>query len=349
MTVESDDIDTRINNGIGFITLNRPKAINSLTHAMVRTMSAILTRWANDDTIRAVILNGAGERGLCAGGDVVAIYHSARAGNTAAQEFWFDEYRLNAQIGSYPKPYIAVMDGIVMGGGIGVSAHASVRIVTDRSSIAMPEVGIGFIPDVGGTYLLSRCAGGLGLYTALTGAPCSGSDAIALGLADYYIPHDACEAFTATVVNDSIATAIHRYALEPPPSNLLRSRGWIDSCFDMTNPHQSVSDIVAALASHPDASAQEAAKLITTRSPIALAVTLASLRRASTMSTLKDILVQEYRVSCAALRSHDLIEGIRAQIVDKDRNPAWSPASPEEVTTSAIESYFTPAEPDLTF
>ena len=174
MPADSHEIPTRVHGGVGFITLNRPSAINSLTHSMVIAMHQTLSDWAGDDEVRAVVVDGAGERGLCAGGDVVAIYHSAKADGAEARAFWFDEYRLNATIGRYPKPYVALMAGIVMGGGVGVSAHGNVRVVTDNLKIAMPEVGIGFIPDVGGTYLLSRAPGRLGLHAALTGAPFSG-------------------------------------------------------------------------------------------------------------------------------------------------------------------------------
>ena len=180
---------TRVDGRVGFITLNRPRAINSLTHSMVTAMDAVLHDWADDAAIDAVVLTGSGDRGLCAGGDVVALYHSAKAGGAEARKFFFDEYRLNARIGSYPKPYVAVMDGIVMGGGVGVSGHGSVRVATETCKIAMPEVGIGFIPDVGGTYLLSRAPGGLGLHAALTGAPFGAGDAIAMGFADHHIPH----------------------------------------------------------------------------------------------------------------------------------------------------------------
>lgn len=200
MTAQSDEILTRVRGGVGLVTLNRPKAINSLTHHMVTVLDQVLTSWAEDAAITAVVLDGAGERGLCAGGDVVAVYESAKAGGEDVRRFWWDEYRLNAKIGRYPKPYVAIMDGIVMGGGVGVSAHANVRVVTDRSKIGMPEVGIGLIPDVGGTYILSRAPGLLGLHAALSGAPFSGADAIALGFADHYVPHEKLEAFTAAVV-----------------------------------------------------------------------------------------------------------------------------------------------------
>ncbi len=347
MTSDADlaEILTRVEDGVGFLTLNRPKAINSLTHTMVTTMAAVLTEWANDDAVRAVILSGSGERGLCAGGDVVAIYDSARADGAASRRFWFDEYRLNAQIGRFPKPYVALMDGIVMGGGVGVAGHGNVRIATDTSKIAMPEVGIGFIPDVGGTYLLSRAPGGLGLHAALTGAPFGGADAIALGFADHYVTHDNLNAFTTAVITDGLDAALSQYTEDPPPSQLVAQQDWINQCFAA----DTVPEIVAALQGHDASPAHDAANLIMSRSPIALAVTLASVRRAAKLNTLEDVLVQEYRVSCQSLKSHDLVEGIRAQIVDKDRNPKWSPPSMEVVTATDVEAYFTPADRDLTF
>ena len=345
MSADTDEILARVDGGVGFLTLNRPKALNSLTHTMVTALDTTLTAWSDDDTVRAVVVNGAGERGLCAGGDVVAIYHSAKAGGADARQFWFDEYRLNARIGRYPKPYVAYMDGIVMGGGVGVSAHGDVRVVTDTSKIAMPEVGIGFIPDVGGTFLLSRAPGNLGLHAALTGGPFSGADAIALGFADHYVAHDDLAAFTTTLVTDGVDAALRDHAQEPPPSTLLAQREWIDDCYA----GDTVTDIVAALRSHGEGPANDAADLIATRSPVALAVTLAAVRRAAALDTLEDVLVQEYRVSCASLRSHDLVEGIRAQLVDKDRNPTWSPASLDAVADGDVDAYFAPADPDLTF
>ncbi|MDA2991103.1 MAG: enoyl-CoA hydratase/isomerase family protein [Actinomycetota bacterium] len=345
MSADTDEILARVDSGVGFLTLNRPRALNSLTHTMVTALDTTLTAWSDDDTVRAVVVHGAGERGLCAGGDVVAIYHSAKAGGADARQFWFDEYRLNARIGRYPKPYVAYMDGIVMGGGVGVSAHGNVRVVTDTSKIAMPEVGIGFIPDVGGTFLLSRAPGNLGLHAALTGGPFSGADAIALGFADHYVAHDDLAAFTTTLVTDGVDAALRDHAQEPPPSTLLAQREWIDDCYA----GDTVTDIVAALRSHGEGPANDAADLIATRSPVALAVTLAAVRRAAALDTLEDVLVQEYRVSCASLRSHDLVEGIRAQLVDKDRNPTWSPASLDAVADGDVDAYFAPADPDLTF
>lgn len=345
MTDGSDEVLTEVDGSVGLITLNRPKAINSLNQRMVDDLTAILTGWAGDEAVRAVVLSGAGERGLCAGGDVVSIYHSARKDGAEARRFWRDEYLLNAQIADFAKPYVAVMDGIVMGGGVGVSAHANTRVVTDTSKIAMPEVGIGFIPDVGGVYLLSRAPGGLGLHAALTGAPFSGADAIAMGFADHYVPHADIEAFRRAIVGDGVENALAKYAVEPPPSELAAQRDWIDDCFA----RDTVEDIVAALAGHGAGPANDAANLIATRSPIALSVTLEAVRRAAELETLKDVLVQDYRVSSASLRSHDLVEGIRAQLIDKDRNPKWSPAQLAAVTAADVEAYFTPVDDDLSF
>ena len=345
VTDESDEVLTRVDGNIGLITLNRPKAINSLNQQMVDALRAILTRWADDDAVRAVVLSGAGERGLCAGGDVVSIYHSARKDGVEARRFWRDEYLMNAQIAEFSKPYVAVMDGIVMGGGVGVSAHANTRVVTDTSKIAMPEVGIGFIPDVGGVYLLSRAPGGLGLHAALTGAPFSGADAIAMGFADHYVPHADVEALRNAVVADGVENALAKYAIEPPPSELAAQRSWIDECYA----GETVEDIVTSLRGNGSAPANDAADLIATRSPISLSVTLQAVRRAATLKTVEDVLVQDYRVSSASLRSHDLVEGIRAQLIDKDRNPKWSPATLAEVTKADIEAYFAPVDDDLSF
>jgi enoyl-CoA hydratase len=345
VTAENQDVLATVDNRVGFLTLNRPKAINSLTHSMVTTLHEVLRGWEHDDDVREVVLFGAGERGLCAGGDVVAIYHSARADGAEARRFWRDEYLLNSYIGRYPKPFTALMDGIVMGGGVGVGAHANTRVVTDRSRIAMPEVGIGFVPDVGGTYLLSRAPGHLGLHAALSGAPFLAADAIAMGFADHYVPHEALHNFRRAVVADGVDGAVQRYAVVPPSSELVAQRAWIDECYD----GETVADIVAALRGHDADLANDTAKLIASRSPSALSVTLQAVRRAAKLDTLEDVLRQEYRVSCSVLRTHDLVEGIRAQLVDKDRDPKWSPASLAAVSADDVEAFFAPVDDDLTF
>jgi enoyl-CoA hydratase len=342
---ENEDVLVIVENGVGLITLNRPKAINSLTHPMVTAMSKVLTDWEQDDRVHAVVVSGAGERGLCAGGDIVAIYHSAHADGSEARQFWYDEYLLNAQIGRFNKPYVALMDGIVMGGGVGVSAHGSVRVVTDTTKMAMPEVGIGFIPDVGGTLILSHTPGLLGHHAALTGAPFDGADAIALGFADHFVPHDKLPAFKAAIVADGIEAAVKAHAIEPPPSHLLAQRDWIDHCYA----GDTAEDIVAALRGHDAGPANDAANLIASRSPVSVSVALEAIRRAAKLDTLEDVLRQEYRTSVGALRSHDLVEGIRAQVIDKDRNPKWSPASLAAVTSADVEAYFAPADRELEF
>jgi enoyl-CoA hydratase len=342
---ENEDVLVTVDRGIGLITLNRPKAINSLTHRMVSAISQALTEWRDDDDVTAVVLSGEGERGLCAGGDIVAVYNSARGDQNLNRTFWWDEYLMNGYIARYPKPYVSLMDGIVMGGGVGVSAHGSHRIATDTTKMAMPEVGIGFIPDVGGTYILSRAPGLLGHHAALTGAPFGAGDAIAMGFADHFVPHDKLSEFKAAIVADGIDPALAAYATEPPASDLLAQRGWIDDCFA----GETVEDIVAALRGHDAAPAVEAANLIMTRSPVSVSVALEAVRRAAKLDTLEDVLRQEYRTSCGSLRSHDLVEGIRAQVIDKDRNPKWSPASLAAVTPADVEAYFAPQNPDLTF
>jgi enoyl-CoA hydratase len=342
---ENEDVLVTVENGVGLITLNRPKAINSLTHPMVIAMSKVLTDWEHNDDVHAVVVDGAGERGLCAGGDLVALYHSARADGSEARQFWYDEYVLNAQIGRFSKPYVALMDGIVMGGGVGVAVHGSVRVVTDTTKMAMPEVGIGLIPDVGGTLILSRAPGLLGLHAALTGTPFDGADAIAMGFADHYVPYEKLADFRQSIVAEGVDAALAAHAIEPPASNLLAQRHWIDECFA----GDTVEDIIAALRGHGAGAANEAADLIATRSPISVSVALEAIRRAAKLDTLEDVLRQEYRTSCACSRSHDFVEGTRAQVIDKDRNPKWSPPSLAKVTNADVEEYFKPADPDLTF
>ncbi|MBW4718696.1 enoyl-CoA hydratase/isomerase family protein [Saccharothrix obliqua] len=331
-----DDVLIRVERGLGRITLDRPRAINALTHAMVRAIDAALVEWADDDGVRAVVVDGAGERGLCAGGDIRSIHDDVRAGGGAdTLAFWADEYRMNARIARFPKPYIAFMDGVVMGGGVGVSAHGSVRVVTERTKLAMPEVGIGLAPDVGGTYLLSRAPGELGTYAALTGTTLTGAEAIACGLADHLVPADRLPALLTALADDLDAVAAH--AGTPGPT---RFRPWIDECFAA----DSVEEVLDRLAAcGQDATAAE----IRTKSPTALKVALAALRRARALPDLESVLEQEYRVSAACLRGHDLVEGIRAQIIDKDRTPRWQPAALSEVDDHVVAAHF--AEPEVPF
>ncbi|KQX67438.1 enoyl-CoA hydratase/isomerase family protein [Streptomyces sp. Root1310] len=319
------------------ITLNRPRAINALNHAMVRRVDGALTAWERDPDVETVVISGAGERGLCAGGDIRAVHDDARDG-TASAAFWRDEYHLNARIARYPKPYVALMDGIVMGGGVGVSAHGSVRVVTERSRIAMPETGIGFVPDVGGTHLLARAPGELGTHLALTGAQIGAGDAMECGLADHYVPSASLRQLADDLAALPVREALDRHVQPVPAGELADRRAWIDSCYAA----DSVEEIVRRLFAHGDPAAKEAAETLLTRSPTSLKVTLAALRRARRLDSLERVLEQEYRVSCAALSTPDLVEGIRAQVIDKDRDPRWSPATLAGVTAADVERFFTP-------
>ncbi|MEV4787217.1 enoyl-CoA hydratase/isomerase family protein [Streptomyces tuirus] len=321
------------------ITLNRPRALNALTHTMVRRIDEALTAWERDPSVETVVITGAGERGLCAGGDIRAIHDDARDGDgTASAAFWRDEYRLNARIARWPKPYVAVMDGIVMGGGVGVSAHGSVRVVTERSRVAMPETGIGFVPDVGGTHLLAVAPGELGTHLALTGAQIGAADALLCGLADHYVPTAALPDLLDALAESPVGEALAGYVRTPDRGALAARRDWIDACYAAGT----VEEIVRRLLAHGDPAAKEAAETLLAKSPTALKVTLASLRRARKLGTLELVLNQEYRVSCAALDTADLVEGIRAQVVDKDRRPRWSPKTLGEVTDADVERFFAP-------
>ncbi|MFF2654542.1 enoyl-CoA hydratase/isomerase family protein [Streptomyces sp. NPDC058045] len=322
----------------GFLVLNRPRVLNALTPEMVALVDRALAAWEHDDGVRVVVLSGAGERGLCAGGDIRAIHDDALAGGTASADFWRAEYRLNSRIAHYSKPYVALMDGMVMGGGVGVSAHGGVRVVTERSRVAMPETGIGFVPDVGGTWLLSRAPGHLGTHLALTGAQAGAGDALLCGLADHHVPSAALPELVADLAARPLREALASHELPPPAGDLADRRHWIDACYDAPT----VEEIVRRLEAYGDPAAKEAAETLLGRSPTMLKVTLAALRRARQLPTLESVLDQEYRVSCRALTAPDLVEGIRAQVIDKDRTPHWTPRTLPEVTEADVERYFAP-------
>ncbi|BBG04966.1 MULTISPECIES: enoyl-CoA hydratase/isomerase family protein [Pseudonocardia] len=343
----TNDVRVERTGGIGRIVLDRPKAINALTHEMVLTIDATLRAWATDDGVGAVVLTGAGERGLCAGGDIRGIHADAQVGGAATRDFWRDEYHLNALIGRYPKPYVAVMDGLVMGGGVGVSGHASHRIVTERTRLGMPEVGIGLVPDVGGTWLLSRASGELGLYAALTGAVLGAGDALAMGFADWYLPTGKLPALMSALADLRVPAAELPEALggllqdlaEPEPEPELSAyRWWIDRCFEAPT----AEEIVHRLATSGVSEAEDTAKTIGQKSPSCVKVALAAIRRARSHRSLSEALNQEYRVSLRCLAAPDLVEGIRAQVIDKDRTPRWNPAVLEQVDDATVEGYLAP-------
>ncbi|WP_327294026.1 MULTISPECIES: enoyl-CoA hydratase/isomerase family protein [unclassified Streptomyces] len=335
----SDDcVLARAEGRIGHLTLNRPKALNALNRAMVNRIDEALTAWEQDPAVESVVLTGAGERGLCAGGDIRMIYEDIRAGGTASDEFWRDEYRLNARIARYPKPYVALMDGIVMGGGVGVSGHGSVRIVTERSRVAMPETAIGFVPDVGGTFLLGRAPGELGTHLALTGAAVGAADALLCGIADHFVPADRLPTLVADLAREPVADVLRAHGTQAPDGELAERREWIDHCYAA----RTAEEIVDRLLDTGLPAAKETAATLLSRSPTALKVTLAAVRRARELGPLERVLEQEYRVSCAALTSPDFMEGIRAQVIDKDRDPRWSPAELAGVADERVAGFFAP-------
>lgn len=336
-----------LDGGVGRLVLNRPKAINALNDEMVDLMAAALRQWRDDDAVKAVVLSGAGERGLCAGGDIVSIHRDAKqlvesgggdaeAAACPSAVFWREEYQLNSEIAKYPKPYVALMDGIVMGGGVGVSAHANTRIVTDRTRLAMPETGIGFCPDVGGTHLLSQIADNLGVYLGLTATSVNGADAVALGIADHYVQAADLDAFVAAITATSVDQAVAEFAQTPPESDLYAQRDWIREAFAADD----VAEIIRRCEAVGTESADKAAATLRAKSPTTLAVTLRTLR--NPLPTLDEALHREYRVSLRCVANHDMAEGIRAQVIDKDRNPSWNPADIAAVTPAIVDAFFAP-------
>lgn len=335
------DVEIRVTRGIGRITLNRPRALNALTHAMEVEIDAALVRWASDPEVGLVLVDGRGERGFCAGGDIRDLYEAARVGKTTlAAAYFADEYRMNARIANYPKPYVAFMDGIVMGGGVGISAHGSHRIVTEQTMLAMPEVGIGFIPDIGGSFLLGHMPGETGLHVAIAACRMSGADAIFGGVADYYVEStrlpELADALAGAHGHEKVAARIKTFASSPPVSALDAAQSWIDECYSKPT----AEEIVAALASHESEAAREAAVAIGRVSPGSVKITLQLVRKARQDFRLEPALDREYRVGVRRAGDNDFIEGVRAQLVDKDRNPRWSPATLADVDDASIDAYF---------
>lgn len=337
---------------VGRLTLNRPRAINSLDDAMVIEALRVLDAWADDPAVQAVWVEGAGDKGLCAGGDVVALRRSVLDGDVeSVLGFWEREYALNARIASYPKPYVVWMDGVVMGGGVGVSAHGSHRVVTERTKLAMPETIIGFFPDVGGLWFLSRAPGELGTHVALTGLPVNGADAVLLGVADALVPSQAKDAVLSDLTSGlsgelrdqtepmewSIPSvdALNVEGVELPESSLAEHGEWIDECYAGDDP----AAIVDRLTRHTHRSAREAAATIEQRSPHSVAVTLAALRRAGSLS-VDEVLAQDQRLGRAFVGHPDFAEGIRALLVDKDRSPRWADAHVSDVDRQAVLAPF---------
>ncbi len=351
---EEQDILFEVKHGAGFITLNRPKALNALTLGMIHEMSLQLAAWQEDPSVKAVLIQGAGDRAFCAGGDVRAVWEAGRKGDPLTAEFFRAEYRLNRMIHVFAKPYVALIDGITMGGGVGLSVHGSHRVAGDRTMVAMPEVGIGLFPDVGGTYFLPRLPGRTGLFLALTGWRLSAADAVYCGVATDYVPSERREELVAAFAELDWAKAqpdtlvdglIERFKADPGVSQLADHQQLIDHCFSA----RSVESILAELDKAGDEWAAKVAAIIRRQSPTSLKVTFAQLEKGAELD-FDQAMIQEYRLSQAFLAGKDFYEGIRALLVDKDQQPKWTPGDLSEVSAELVEDHFRSlGERDLTF
>lgn len=334
MTTEPNVIIRR-DGRVGRILLNRPKALNALDLPMIHVISAALKDWRDTPEVDAVVIQGAGDRAFCAGGDIRALRDAQVAGDRRpADDFFNHEYRLNLTIATYPKPYIALIDGICMGGGIGLSVHAPYRVATEHASFAMPETAIGFFPDIGATYFLPRLPGELGMYLGLTGLRVSGADAVHAGFATHYTPRARLPALSEALARDGLA-ALAAFNQTLPSFSLADHRAAIDACFSAPT----VPEVVARLSEIQEEWAQAALKALRTVSPSALFWTMRALRDGR-HQTLKQALEFEFELTKTTMAHPDFVEGIRAMVIDKDRKPAWQPSSIENVSPSAIDALF---------
>jgi enoyl-CoA hydratase len=351
--VSEPDLIARREGAAGIIRLNRPKAINAVTLEMFRDIDRALDQFEADPAVGLILLEGAGDRGLCAGGDIRALYESSKVNGDLGKILWREEYILNARIAKFAKPYVAFMDGIVMGGGVGLSAHGRHRVVTEKTKLAMPEVGLGFFPDVGGTWLLSRSPGEIGTYFGLTGQTMNGPDAIYARFADAVVPSGKLAALRETLINlragvnsADVKATIDAFATGETSGPVAARKPQIDGWFAFDR----MQDIVAALTHDGSELALSTLKTLGEKSPRGMAVALKLLRLARRSASLEQCLVREYRAALEVFRSDDFREGVRAAVIDKDRNPKWSPPAIEDVTREMLEPYFAEIGADeLTF
>lgn len=348
----ADEVLFARRNGVLVITLNRPKALNALSLSMIRLIDPVLKDAATDPTIACVVIEGAGEKAFCAGGDVRAVVLASRdPSSRLGKDFFREEYILNHRIHTYPKPFIALIRGISMGGGVGLSAHGSHRVVDAGLTFAMPETGIGLFPDVGGTWFLNRCPGETGLYLGLTGARLKMADALYIGYATHAIQTGSFDAVREALVTAApkdkagVDAVLAGFAADVPPAPLADQRAVIDRCFAGS----SVEAIVAALTAEGSDFAEALLKELSHKSPLALKVTFEQLRGGKDL-TIEEVLTREYRMSQHALANGEFAEGIRALLIDKDQQPKWRPATIDAVTAAAVENYFAPlGDEDLRF
>ncbi|MEA2782543.1 MAG: enoyl-CoA hydratase [Rhodospirillaceae bacterium] len=338
--MEPEILFSRIS-GIGRVLLNRPKALNALTHQMCDALETRLRAWAADETVKAVVIRGAGERAFCAGGDIRRLYDAGKTGDDYPYRFWADEYRLDALIKHYAKPYLALLDGITMGGGVGMSVHGSHRLVTEHALFAMPETGIGLFPDVGGSYFLPRCPGRIGLYLGLTGERLRAADLLYSGIATHYVPRarlDALEEALAAAPGE-VDAVLARFAGDPGPATLAGQRDEIDRLFAGS----SLDTVLADLAAEGSTFSRRALDMLATKSPTALRLTFRQLQEGARLG-FDDCMRMEWRmVSHVPRHMPDFYEGVRAAIIDKDNRPQWSPPRLADVDEAMIDRFFAAA------
>jgi enoyl-CoA hydratase len=336
------DIEIWVEARCGRIRLNRPTALNALNESMMAALGVALMAWETDSQIDLVLIDAAGDRAFCAGGDIAELYAQGRAGNfTHGQKFWRDEYRMNARIAAYPKPVVSLMQGFTMGGGVGVGCHASHRIVCETSQIAMPECGIGLVPDIGGSFLLALGPGRLGEYLGTTGTRMGPDDAIYAGFADHFVPQSDWPALTSAVVAEGIA-ALPRFTQAAPRGPLAQQQPQIDAHFA----GESLGDILRSLRGDPSEFAQSTLTALSRVSPLAASAAVEMQHRLGDSPRLLRALALEYRYTFRAQEHGDFLEGIRAAIIDKDRKPHWLHAGIEAVPMVAIANMLAPLGPE---
>ncbi|KID31154.1 enoyl-CoA hydratase/carnithine racemase [Prauserella sp. Am3] len=330
----------RVHGTAGHLTLDRAEALNALNLPMIRHMHAALDLWEDDDAVSVVVLDSASPRAFCAGGDIGVVHRSARSDPEQARQLWREEYRLDARLTRYPKPVVTLIDGLALGGGMGIGCHAAVRVVTERAQLAMPEVAIGLAPDVAGTWLLTHAPGRIGTHLALTGTRVGAGDAVYCGLADHVVDSSLLRQLRADLfAGCPPAETVAKYS-RPPEPTLAEHRAWIDRCYTPV-------DVAAIVEELRATAATDALNALAAGSPTALKVTLRALQRASTIPAIEDCLVQDYRVCSRFLAHPDLEEGIRAKIIDKDHAPRWNPARLDEISDADVERFFAPLPDDL--
>jgi enoyl-CoA hydratase len=323
---------------IGIITLNRPKVLNALTHGMCVAMKKQLDDWARDDAVKAVLIRGAGDRAFCAGGDIRALYESGKAGTPYALDFYRDEYILDATIKHYPKPYIALIHGIDMGGGVGVSVNGAYRIAAENLTFAMPETGIGLFPDVGGSYFLPRCPGQIGMYLGLTGARLKAPEALYAGIATHFIPIAKWDVVIASIANgDKLEQVLRRAGESVPETFLVQHREAIDRIFSGS----SVEEVLSTLDNEHEDWADDAAKTIRAKSPTSLKIAFRQMREGAKLE-FDNCMKMEFRLVSRVVAGHDFYEGVRATIIDKDGAPKWQPTDLSGVSDADVAAYFAP-------